>query len=349
MTSLYNYSKENLIKYLQERNIPTFRATQIFEGLYRQKSESIEDIKGLKRETKEELKKDFVLEKLKIKTKQVSTDGTIKFLYELSDGSLIETVLMSHNYGYSVCVSSEVGCNMGCSFCASGLVKKIRNLETFEMVLQVLEIDNYLNKESKKVSHVVIMGIGEPFDNYDNVMEFIRIINDPKGLEIGARHITVSTCGIVPKIYEFSDFPLQVNLAISLHFADNEKRSKYMKINRKYPLEELMEAIKIYFEKTSRRVTFEYILLDGINDTIEDANNLINLLKGMTVYVNLIPYNETTGVFHRTPSEKVDAFHNYLEKNRINVITRKEQGHDIAAACGQLRIKEMNKKWEKVF
>lgn len=208
------------------------------------------------------------------------------------------------------------------------------------MVLQILEVDNYLNKENKRVSHIVLMGIGEPFDNYENVLEFLKIVNDPKGLEIGSRHITISTCGIVPKIYEFAEFPLQVNLAISLHFTNNDKRSKYMKINNAYPLEELFKAVDYYYLRTNRRVTYEYILLDDINDSLEDAKELVNLMKGRNAYVNLIPYNNTN-LFSRSTESKMNAFYNYLKKNNINVTLRREQGHDIDAACGQLSLKEI--------
>ncbi len=228
---------------------------------------------------------------------------------------------------------------MGCKFCASGVVKKIRNLEPAEMVLQVLAVDNHLMQFGEKVSHVVIMGIGEPFDNYSNVLEFIKIINDAKGLEIGSRHITISTCGLVPKIIEFSDFPLQVNLAISLHFPNDELRSKYMPVNKKYNLSSLIEAVRKYYQKTNRRVTFEYILLDGINDDLRYAKELITLIKGLNAYVNLIPYNSTCHEFKRTSTEKRDQFFDYLNKNGVNAILRKEHGSDIDAACGQLRVK----------
>jgi 23S rRNA (adenine2503-C2)-methyltransferase len=231
---------------------------------------------------------------------------------------------------------------MGCAFCASGLNKKQRNLEVYEMVLQIQMINDILSKEGKRVSHVVVMGIGEPFDNYDNLIDFLRIINDAKGLEIGSRHITVSTCGIVPKIIEYSDFELQVNLAISLHFADDEKRSKYMLINRAYNIDELMESLKYYYSKTNRRITFEYILLKDINDSLEDAKQLVKLLKGINCYVNLIPMNSTINEFTRSTQEKMNAFYNALVKSNINVTLRREQGHDIDAACGQLRSKRMN-------
>ena len=345
--SIYNLSREALENYFLSKNLAKFRATQVFEALYRQKKSSFEEINNINKDVKKILSDDFSFDFLTEVKKEESIDGTTKFLFSLDDGSLIETVLMVHPYGYSVCVTSQVGCNMGCKFCASGQVKKIRNLTASEMVLQVLTIDNYLNERDKNVSHVVIMGIGEPFDNYDNVMDFVRIINDAKGLAIGARHITISTCGLVPKIKEFSNFPLQVNLAISLHFPNDYLRSMYMPINKKYPLDELMDAIKYYYEKTNRRITFEYILLNNINDSINHAKELVTLLKGTNAYVNLIPYNSTTSEFARTTPERRDAFFNYLSKQGINAIVRKEHGSEIDAACGQLRVKVMNQRSQK--
>ena len=246
---------------------------------------------------------------------------------------------MTHDYGYSVCVTTQVGCNMGCQFCASGMKKKLRDLETFEIILQILMVEELTNL---KVSHVVVMGIGEPFDNYKNVTKFLEIINYPLGLEIGARHITVSTCGLVEKIYEYSDFPLQVNLAISLHAPNNEARNQIMPINKAYPIEKLVEAIKYYIDKTNRRVTIEYILLRDLNDTIKHANELADLLHGLNVYINLIPYNEVKEKpFKRSTPEAMHAFFDQLKKRRLNVTLRKEQGSDIDAACGQLRSKHI--------
>ena len=338
--SIYGFSKESFEQYFLANNSPKFRATQLFEALYKQRIDNFQEMTNFKKEFRELLEVDFYFSKLEIAKVQTSADETKKFLFRLDDGNLIETVLMKHNYGYSVCVTTQVGCNMGCSFCASGIIKKMRNLRADEIVLQVLYIDNLLRMEDKRVSHVVIMGIGEPFDNYDNVIEFIKIINDGKGLEIGSRHITLSTCGIVPKIYEFAELPLQVNLAISLHFPNDEQRSKHMKINKKYPLSVLMEALRFYYQKTNRRITFEYILLDNVNDSLEDAKELVKLIKGINCYVNLIPYNET-GIFKRSKQDKANSFFDYLMKNKINVTMRKEQGHDIDAACGQLRVKEL--------
>ncbi len=340
MKNIYDYSRTWFENYFIEKKLAKFRAVQVFEALYRQKISDFNFITTINKEVKNMLSSEFCFANLTLDTKLEASDGTVKFLFSLEDGNLIETVLMRHDYGNSVCVTSQVGCNMGCKFCASGMVKKIRNLSPSEMVLQVLFIDNYLQLKKERVSHVVIMGIGEPFDNYDNVMEFIRIINDDKGLAIGARHITVSTCGIVPKIIEFSEFPLQINLAISLHFATDEKRSQYMKINNRYNLKELFSALKYYYQKTNRRITFEYILLEGINDSLEDAEKLVRLVKGTNCYLNLIPYNNT-GLYSRSSNDKRDQFFDYLNRNHINAIVRKEHGLDIDAACGQLRVKKM--------
>jgi 23S rRNA (adenine2503-C2)-methyltransferase len=341
---IYSYSRERLETYFLEKQQAKFRAVQMFEALYRARISAFSQITNMKKEVIAQLEQDFYFPQLTLVTKSVANDQTTKFLFRLEDQSLIETVLMIHDYGYSVCVTSQVGCNMGCAFCASGMTKRIRNLTPSEMVLQVLMIDNYLRLEEKRVSHVVIMGIGEPFDNYENVIEFIKIINDSKGLEIGARHITLSTCGIVPKIYEFTKLDLQVNLAVSLHFATDEKRNQYMKINKKYPLDSLIAALKSYYQETNRRITFEYILLKGINDSLEDAQMLVNLIRGLNCYVNLIPYNETGEFFKRSDDKVRDQFFDYLIKNKINAIIRKEHGHDIAAACGQLRVQKMKEK-----
>lgn len=341
MTNIYGLTRKKLEEKLVSMGEKSFRATQIFEWIYRKNVYQFENMTNIKKDSIQKLQLEFEISALEIEKYQISSDGTRKFLFRLSDGNFIETVLMSHEYGLSVCVSTQVGCNMGCAFCASGLNKKVRNLEVHEIVLQVQMINDVLSKENKRVSHVVVMGIGEPFDNYDNLIDFLRIINDPKGLEIGSRHITVSTCGIVPKIIEYSDFELQVNLAISLHFATDEKRSKYMNINKAFNISQLMESLKYYYSKTNRRITFEYILINNINDSIEDAKQLIKLIKGMNCYVNLIPMNSTVNEFSRSSEEKSKKFYETLINNNINVTLRKEQGHDIDAACGQLRIKRM--------
>ncbi len=326
-------------KYLIDMGEKPFRSSQLIEWIYRHKISSFDQITNMKKSFIETLKNDFIIDELECVTHQKSADGTQKFLFKLHDGNLIETVLMNHDYGYSVCVTTEVGCNMGCSFCASGMKKKLRNLEASEIVLQIMMVSKLADV---RVSHVVVMGIGEPFDNYDNVINFLKIINHPLGLEIGARHITVSTCGLVPKIYEYANFDLQVNLAISLHASNDEIRNQIMPINKAYPIAELIKAITYYIEKTNRRVTLEYILLKGINDSYECAMELCDLVHGLNVYVNLIPYNEVLEKpYKRSTPENMRIFFDTLKKRRINVQLRKEQGGDIDAACGQLRSKHM--------
>ena len=345
MTSIYEFDQKDLENYFLSVGDKKFRAVQILEWLYRHQVSSFDEMTNLSKKAIIALKENFVIEHLNLKTKYVSKDGTVKYLFELKDGNLIETVLMRHNYGNSVCVTSQVGCNMGCSFCASGELGKIRNLTHAEMVLQVLHVNRELAKYNERVTNVVVMGIGEPFDNYTNVIKFLRTLNYPKGFEIGARHITVSTCGIVPKIKEFADFELQVNLAISLHAPNNELRSKIMKINNAYKIEEVLDAVKYYLEKTNRRVTFEYILLKGVNDSVECANELARLIKGINAYVNLIPYNPvSTKKYLQTSHDDSERFFAVLHKNNINATIRIEHGNDIDAACGQLRAKELRKK-----
>ena len=336
--NIYGITREKLEDYFLSIGEKKFKALQIFEWFYQKRVESFEECTNIKKEVIEKLKSDFKLQLPVILKKEIDED-TEKFLFELEDHERVEAVLMKHNYGNSLCVSSEVGCNMGCKFCESGRLKKIRNLQTNEMVGQILQVE----KESKiRISSVVIMGIGEPLDNYDHVIDFIKIMNDAKGLAIGARHITLSTCGLIPKIYELSNLPLQINLAISLHAPNNELRSQIMPINKAYPLDELIQAVKDYIAKTSRRVTMEYVMLKNINDGVEQALELSRLLKGMNVYVNLIPYNETSHIeFQKSDKKRIDAFYDTLVKQHINVTVRKEFGSKISAACGQLRSKEM--------
>ncbi|MBQ2872636.1 MAG: 23S rRNA (adenine(2503)-C(2))-methyltransferase RlmN [Bacilli bacterium] len=337
MKNIFSIPKKDLEEYFVGINDKKFRATQIYEFLYKKRIYNVDDMSNIGKNIKERLIKDFDFSFIKIKLKQEDTDVK-KYLFELSDGNLIETVLMYHDYGTSICVSSQVGCNMGCAFCQSGRLKKLRNLEPFEIVQQILLIE----EDAKvRISHIVVMGIGEPFDNYDNVMNFIRIINDPKGIDIGARHITVSTCGIVPKIKEFARDFNQVNLAISFHAPNDTIRNKIMPINKAYKISELMDSIKEYINITNRRVTFEYIMLDNINDSIECAKELSSLLKGLNCYVNLIPYNETKNIqFKRSKKMQILAFYDILKKNGINVTIRKEFGSKVDAACGQLRANQ---------
>lgn len=337
MKNIFSMSKKDLEEYFININDKKFRATQIYEFLYKKRIYDVNNMNNISKVIKEQLIKDFDFSFIKIKLKQEDTDVK-KYLFELKDGNLIESVLMYHDYGISICVSSQVGCNMGCAFCESGRLKKVRNLETYEVVQQLLLIESDIKE---RISHVVVMGIGEPFDNYDNIMNFIRIINDPKGIDIGARHITVSTCGVVPKIKEFARDFTQVNLAISLHAPNDTIRNKIMPISKAYKLNELIDSIKEYIKTTNRRVTFEYIMLENINDSPTHAKELANLLKNLNCYVNLIPYNETENIqFKRTKKMQILAFYDILKKNGINVTIRKEFGSKVDAACGQLRANQ---------
>ncbi len=338
MQSIYGITRKKLEAYFEEIGDKKFRATQIYEWLYRNKVKSFDEMTNLKKDLIEKLKQEYTFDDIKLVIKQ-EDELTSKYLFELNDKHRIEAVLMRHDYGNSICISSQIGCNMGCAFCQSGRLKKIRNLTVSEMLLQVMRVEEDLGE---RISHVVIMGIGEPFDNYDNVIDFVRIINDPYSLAIGVRHITVSTCGIVPKIYALADENLDINLAISLHAPNNDLRSKIMKINNAYPLEEVMKAVKDYIDKTNRRVTFEYIMLDGVNDKESNALELAKLLKGINCYVNLIPYNETSHIEYKASSEKqIKAFYDALKQRGVDATTRKRFGNKISAACGQLRSKEL--------
>ncbi len=337
--SIYDLTLEELIEYFINNNDKKFYATELFSWLYNKDKRitSFDDATNIKKEVRDRLKKDFVISNISIVTVEKAKDVR-KYLFKLNDKEHIEAVLMYHDYGNSLCISSQVGCNMGCKFCESGRRKKVRNLTTGEMVEQILKVES---DADIRISHVVIMGIGEPFDNYDNICNFIKIINHPKGLNIGARHITVSTCGLVPKILEFADFPYQVNLAISLHAPTDELRKEIMPIAKVYSLKDLINAIKIYLEKTNRRVTFEYIMIDNVNDSEENALELVHLLKGINSYVNLIPYNETDALqYKRSKPLTIAKFYDILKKNNVTVTIRREFGGMISAACGQLRSKK---------
>lgn len=340
MTNIYSRTKEELEQFFLSIGEKKFKATQVFEWLYQKREQNVENWSNIKKEIREKIKSNFDFNMPKIIKREVDY-LTEKYLIELNDQEHIEAVLMRHDYGTSVCVSSQVGCNMGCAFCESGRLKKIRNLETYEMVCQILQIEELIKE---RISSVVIMGIGEPLDNYDNVMNFIRIINDAKGIALGARHITLSTCGLIPKIEELMNFPLQINLAISLHASNNELRSRLMNVNKVYNIHALMDTIRSYIDKTNRRVTIEYVMLKKINDQEENAIELANLLRGLNVYVNLIPYNETNHLeFKKSDKLQIMKFYDTLKKNKINVTIRKEFGSKISAACGQLRSKEVEK------
>ena len=337
MENVYNLTLQDWEEYFVNKGEKRFKGSQVFDWLYRKRVTSFDEMTNIKKDILDMLKKDFTFKTLSISKVERDTDVN-KYLFRLKDDEKVEAVLMNHLYGNSLCISTQVGCNMGCKFCESGRLKKVRNLETHEMIEQILLVEEECGK---RISHVVIMGIGEPFDNYDNLIKFIEIINNPKGIELGSRHITVSTCGVVPKIKEFMNLPYQVNLAISLHAPNDEIRNTIMPINKAYPIPVLMNTLKEYIQKTNRRVTFEYILLDQVNDTSECARELANLVKGMNCYINLIPYNETNNIsYKRTKSENITNFYDILKKNKINVTIRREYGSKISAACGQLRSKK---------
>lgn len=336
MKNIYGYTLEKLENYFESIGEKKFKATQLFEWLYKKRVYSFDQMNNVKKDTIEILKRDFSVDKVKIVDKKIGKD-VCKYLFALSDHEHVEAVVMMHDYGKSLCVSTQVGCNMGCKFCESGRRKKVRNLNVEEMVTQYLVIEEDLGY---RISHVVLMGIGEPFDNYENVMDFIDILNTGKGIDLGARHITVSTSGIVPKIKEFSENKRQVNLAISLHAPNNEIRNQIMPINKAYPLEVLIPTLKDYINKTNRRLTFEYILLNKVNDSKVCAVELSRLIKGMNAYVNLIPYNETSHIEYKKSSEKnITNFYETLKQEGINVTIRREFGGEVDAACGQLRSK----------
>jgi len=341
MHDIFHYSLESLEKRFLAKGFKKYNAKQIFDWIYKKKVRSFEKMTNLSKNLRTYLEAYYSIGSLTVDTRQVSNDGTEKFLFKLSDGNLIETVLMRHNYGNSVCVTTQLGCNIGCSFCASGLEMKRRDLETEEIVLQIMEIERLTNE---RVSHIVVMGIGEPFDNYENTLGFIDIVNHADGLAIGARHITISTSGIVPKIREFAHIDKQINLAISLHASNNKIRSRIMKINNAYPIEEVIDSAKYYVAQTNRRITFEYILLEHVNDALEHADELSNLLRGINCHVNLIRYNSVAEFFYKGSREdRAQAFNDRLTKRGINSTLRKEQGSDIDAACGQLRSKKQKK------
>lgn len=347
--SIFGLTFKQLEGWLKEEGEPAYRAEQIFDWLYKKRVSSFAEMKNIGKALIALLEENFYISSLTEEVKQESVDGTVKFLFKLADGHLIETVLMTFNYGYSVCVTTQVGCNIGCSFCASGILRKSRDLTTGEIVEQIMKVQYYLDTREKndRVSHIVVMGIGEPLDNFDNVMDFIRVVNDDHGLNIGARHITVSTSGLAHKIYDFADTMTQVNLAISIHAPNDELRSSIMKINRAFPLEKLMASIKYYLKKTNRRITYEYIMLKDVNDGRKEALELAELLDDHRhlAYVNLIPYNKVAEhiQYERSETETIQAFEETLRRRGISCGVRWEQGADIDAACGQLRSKQLKK------
>ena len=323
-----------------------FRAKQLYQWMHEKLAGSFEEMTNLPKSFREKLKEQYDYTVLTLEDRLISgLDGTEKYLFGLEDGNVIESVLMLFDYGKSICVTSQVGCNMGCAFCASGLTKKQRNLTSGEMVAQVLYIQRELDQKEERVSHIVVMGTGEPFDNYDNVMNFLSTVNHDRGLAIGARHITVSTCGIVPRIYTFAQEHTQYNLAISLHAPNDELRDALMPVNHAYPLAELMKALDYYSSENNRRLTFEYILLKGVNDQPKHAKELAHLIGRRNAYINLIPYNSVDEKgFRGVSHDSAMVFYDQLMKLGVRCTIRKEHGGDIDAACGQLRVKHMSSK-----
>ena len=339
MKNIKDYNLDELKEEFINLGEKSYRAEQVFKWLYVDEVSSFEDMTNISKDLREKLIKEYSISNFKILKKLESSDGTKKYLFDILDGNAIETVLMEYHHGKTLCVSSQVGCKMGCKFCASTGIKFVRSLTAGEIVEQILAVQK---DENIKVSNIVFMGIGEPLDNYDNVMKAVKILNNPKGLNIGARHISISTSGLVPKIYQLADENLQCTLSVSLHATNDQKRSKMMPINKTYNIEELMKACKYYIQKTNRRISFEYALAKDNNDNLEDAQELVNLLKGMLCHVNLIPINKIeNGKYIKSTNENIIKFRDYLNSKGIVATIRRELGSDIDAACGQLRRKNL--------
>ena len=337
--NIKDYNLDELKNIMVELGEKPFRAEQIFKWIFVENVTSFDEMTNLSLELREKLKENFDLHIFKIIQKQESKDGTKKYLFDVLDGNAIESVLMQYKYGKTICVSSQIGCKMGCKFCASTGVKFVRNLTSGEIVEQLLAIER---DENIKISNLVFMGIGEPLDNYNNVINAVHILNNPKGINMGARHISISTSGLVPKIYKLADENLQCTLSISLHSASNEKRSNMMPVNNIYNIQELIKACKYYIEKTNRRISFEYALAKDNNDNLQDAEELVKLLKGMLCHVNLIPINKIEdGKFTKSTNENIIKFRDYLNEHRIVATIRRELGADIDSACVKLRKKEV--------
>ncbi|MFI3115217.1 MAG: 23S rRNA (adenine(2503)-C(2))-methyltransferase RlmN [Clostridia bacterium] len=339
MDFIKDYTLLELEEKLVELGFQKFRAKQIYKWL-NEGVTSFEEMTNISKDMREKLSENFVLSYPTVEKVQVSKiDGTRKYLFKLQDGEMVESVLMQYKHGNSICVSSQVGCKMGCKFCASGLLGLTRNLRPSEILDQVI----FVQKESSlKISNIVLMGIGEPLDNYDNVLKFLRLVNDKDGLNIGHRHISLSTCGVVDKIYKLMDEKLQITLSISLHSPDDLSREKIMPINKKYNIDTLIKACKDYFDKTGRRISYEYTMIDGVSDSVEQAKLLVKRLKGKPCHVNLIPLNSVEESGLKTSSNtKINKFREVLEKNGISATVRRTLGPDIDASCGQLRKREI--------
>ena len=346
MKNIKDYNLDELQNELVNMGEKKFRAEQIFKWLYVEKVKSFDDMTNLSLGLRSKLKENYSMCNYKIIKKQESSDGTKKYLFDVLDGNAIETVLMQYHHGKTVCVSSQIGCKMGCKFCASTGIKFIRNLTAGEIVEQILAVEQDIND---RISNIVFMGIGEPLDNYDNVIKAIKILNNQKGLNIGTRHISVSTSGLVPRIYDLANENIQCTLSISLHATTDEKRSSMMPINNRYNIAELMKACKDYIKITNKRISFEYALAKDNNDNLDDAKRLVSLLKGMLCHVNLIPINKIeNGQYSKSTNENILKFRDYLNDNGIVATIRRELGSDIDAACGQLRRKNLKDQTSEV-
>lgn len=341
--NIRNYDLNELKQEMKKIEEKPFRAEQIFQWLNVEKVVCFDEMTNLSLDLRKKLQEIYEIRTFQIQQKLVSKDGTKKYLFNLCDSekNLIETVLMQYHHGYTVCVSSQIGCKMGCQFCASTGIPFVRNLEPGEIIEQIIAIER---EEKIRISNIVFMGIGEPLDNFENVMKAIEIINHPKGLNIGARHISISTSGLVPQIYALAERQMQCTLSVSLHSSNNETRSSLMPVNRTYPIEELMKACQDYIKKTNKRISFEYALAKDNNDAQKDAKELAQLLKGMLVHVNLIPINPIeNGKFTKSTNENILKFRDYLNEHGIVATIRRELGSDIEAACGQLRRQNLSK------
>ena len=341
MKNIKDYNLDDLKKEIINLGEKGYRAEQIFKWIYVDRVNSFDEMTNLPKDLRDKLKENYSMNNFNILKKQESSDGTKKYLFDVLDGNAITSVLMKYHHGNTICVSSQIGCKMGCKFCASTGIRFIRNLSSGEIVEQLLAVEK---DSGEKISNIVFMGIGEPLDNYDNVINAIKIINNPKGINIGARHISISTSGIVPRIYDLANENIQCTLSISLHASNNEKRSQMMPVNNRYNIEELIKACKDYIKITNKRISFEYALAKDNNDNLEDAKQLVKLLKGMICHVNLIPINKIeNGAYVKSSNENIIKFRDYLNDNGIVATIRRELGSDIDAACGQLRRKNLKK------
>ena len=345
-TDIRSLTYEELSEKLSELNLPKFRTAQIYSWLYEKGVTSFDEMTNLSKDLRAVLSDNFEIKNCRIDLKQVSKlDGTVKYLYELDEGEFVECVVMKYKYGYSVCISTQLGCKMGCKFCASAIGGFKRHLTPSEMLSEIYTAQKDLNV---KISHIVLMGTGEPLDNFDNVLRFLELVTDEKGLNISIRHISLSTCGIVPKIYELAKLKLQINLAVSLHAPNDEIRRQTMPVAKAYPMDMLLKACRDYFEVTGRRVTFEYALISGVNDSDENAQELAKKLKGLNCHVNLIPVNPVKGTgYNKSDIKRQQSFTDILTKSGTAATVRRTLGSDINASCGQLKRNHINNKEDK--